>query len=61
VVKKIGYNDVQSERKNNKTPPKLWRAGIVTAPHGVDFNAGGDLFVAEYSVFGRIHRFNRAK
>jgi len=61
VVKKIGYNDVQSERKNNKTPPKLWRPGIVTAPHGVDFNAAGDLFVAEYSVFGRIHRFNRAK
>jgi len=61
VVKKIGYNEVVSERKNNKTPPKLWRAGVVTAPHGVDFNAEGDLFVAEYSIYGRVHRFNQAK
>lgn len=60
VVKKIGYNDVAAERKNNKTSPKVWRPGIVTAPHGVDFNSEGDLFVAEYSIYGRVHRFDRA-
>jgi hypothetical protein len=31
----------------------------VTAPHGVAFNARGDIFVSEYSLYGRVHRFNR--
>ncbi|MGB0583073.1 MAG: hypothetical protein ACPGVU_25595, partial [Limisphaerales bacterium] len=61
VVKTIGYNEVLENRENNKTPPARWFPGIVTAPHGVAFNANGDLFVAEYSVFGRVHRFNLVK
>ena len=31
----------------------------MTAPHGVAFNAKGDLFVTEYSQYGRVHRFRR--
>ena len=29
------------------------------APHGVATNAEGDLFVAEFSTFGRVHKFDR--
>lgn len=61
VVKKLGHNDRPKEVKNNKTPPDVWRPGFVTAPHGVAFNKSGDLFVAEYSIYGRVHRFNRVK
>jgi hypothetical protein len=61
VVKKLGHNDRPKEVKNKNTPPAVWRPGFVTAPHGIDFNEAGDLFVAEYSIFGRIHRFNRVK
>ncbi len=61
VVRKVGYNDVKAEVKNNKTPPKVWRPGIVTAPHGVAFSPAGDLYVSEYSIFGRVHRFNAVK
>lgn len=58
VVKTLGFNDDPKNAMNNKTPPERWFPGIVTAPHGVAFNEKGDLFVAEYSIYGRVHRFN---
>jgi hypothetical protein len=59
VVLTLGYNEIPEDAMNNKTPPNRWRLGIFTAPHGVAFNEAGDLFVTEYSVFGRVHRFER--
>ena len=59
VVKQLGYNDHKDEVGTNRTPRIKWRTGIMTAPHGVAFNAKGDLFVAEYSTIGRVHRLNR--
>jgi len=59
VVKRLGYNDQADEIGTNRTPKNKWRLGIVTAPHGVAFNSKGDLFVAEYSTLGRIHRLNK--
>lgn len=61
IVKQLGANDHADEVGTNKTEPAKWRPGIVNAPHGVAFNADGDLFVAEYSIFGRIVRYDRAK
>ena len=61
VVLKLGYNEIPEDAMNNKTPPNRWRLGIFTAPHGVAFNRQGDLFVTEYSVYGRIHRFNHER
>jgi hypothetical protein len=43
---------------SNRTEPSRWRPGIVTAPHGIAFNADGDIFVSEYNIYGRVHRFN---
>ncbi|MBI5773520.1 MAG: hypothetical protein HZA89_07225 [Verrucomicrobia bacterium] len=59
VAAKFGTNGNADEVGNNKTEPAKWRPGFVTAPHGVAFNAHGDVFVSEYSLFGRVHRFNR--
>ncbi len=59
VVAQLGVNNQTAEVGTNKVEPASWRPGIVTAPHGVAFNAQGDIFVAEYSSFGRIHRFER--
>jgi hypothetical protein len=59
VVTKFGSNSNADEVGTNKTEPAKWRPGFVTAPHGVAFNAAGDVFVSEYSLFGRVHRFNR--
>lgn len=59
LVAKVSLNTEKAEVKNNQTKPEVWRTGFVTAPHGVAFNAAGDIFVAEYNVFGRVHRFNK--
>ena len=59
VVKQLGHNKNPKEVGTNRTPKSAWRTGFVTAPHGVAFNASGDVVVAEYSVAGRIHRFKK--
>jgi hypothetical protein len=60
VAAVFGTNkEPKDEPATNKCPPDLWRTGFVTAPHGVAFSAKGDIFVAEYNLYGRIHRFNR--
>lgn len=59
VVAKFGTNSVAEEVGTNKTEPDKWKPGIVTAPHGVACNARGDVFVSEYNIYGRVHRFNR--
>jgi DNA-binding beta-propeller fold protein YncE len=58
VVARVGTNTEQGVG-SNKLPPAQWREGFVLAPHGVALNAHGDLFVSEFSAFGRVHRFNR--
>ena len=46
------------ETATNKLPPAKWGPSYFSAPHRVGFNSASDLFVAEYTVFGRTHRFN---
>jgi hypothetical protein len=58
VVAHLGAN-TEPGVGGNKIPPEKWRTGFFVAPHGVAFNPRGDLFVAEYSTFGRVHRFNK--
>jgi hypothetical protein len=58
VVAHLGAN-IEPGVGGNKMPPEQWRTGFFVAPHGVAFNSRGDLFVAEYSTFGRVHRFNK--
>ena len=60
-AKQLGHNSNPKEVGTNRTPRSSWRTGIVTAPHGVAFNDKGDLFVAEYSTTGRVHRFDRGQ
>ena len=55
---RVGTNTEQGVG-TNKIPPAQWKTGLVLAPHGVALNGQGDLFVAEFNSFGRVHRFNR--
>ena len=59
IVTTFGTNTAEDETGTPNTPPAKWRPGIVTAPHAVAVNAHGDVFVSEWSVFGRVDRFNR--
>src|SRR5262245_6995297 len=58
VVSRVGANTEEGVG-TNKLPPAQWREGFLLSPHGVALNAHGDLFVSEFSAFGRVHRFNR--
>ena len=56
AVRHIGTNTEEGVG-TNRMPPEQWRTGYVVAPHGVATNADGDVFVAEFSTFGRVHKF----
>ena len=58
AVMHVGTNTAEGIG-SNRVPPEQWRTGYVVAPHGVATNADGDLFVAEFSTFGRVHKFER--
>src|SRR5688572_24825992 len=58
VAARVGANTEQGTG-TNKIPPAQWKTGLVLSPHGVAINDRGDLFVAEFNSFGRVHRFNR--
>jgi hypothetical protein len=58
VVKHLGTNTDEGIG-TNRVPPERWRTGYVIAAHGVATNAEGDIFVAEFSTFGRVHKFAR--
>jgi DNA-binding beta-propeller fold protein YncE len=58
VVARVGTNTDEGIG-GNQMPPEQWRTGFVVAPHGVATNAEGDIFVAEFSTYGRVHKFDR--
>jgi hypothetical protein len=58
AVAHVGTNTAEGIG-TNRVPPEQWRTGYVVAAHGVATNEGGDLFVAEFSTFGRVHKFER--
>ena len=59
TVMVLGENTVEEDTNNNRTEPSRWKAGLLTAPHGLAFGPQGDLFVSEFNLFGRVHRFER--
>ena len=58
AVMHVGTNTAEGIG-SNRVPPEQWRTGYVVAPHGVATNTEGDVFVAEFSTFGRVHKFDR--
>lgn len=58
AIQHVGTNTAEGIG-TNRVPPAEWRTGYVIAAHGVATNAAGDIFVAEFSTFGRVHKFAR--
>ena len=58
IVAQFGANTAPDQAGTNKVEPDKWQPGIVTAPHGVAFAPNGDIFVSEYNLYGRVHRFS---
>ncbi|MDB4673476.1 hypothetical protein OAF27_01560 [Verrucomicrobiales bacterium] len=50
----LGQNPDPKLRGVNGVLPELWKTGVFTAPHGVGFDAMGNLFVQDWNKTGRI-------
>jgi hypothetical protein len=55
----LGVNDTPGQTNTPKVEPKDWHEGVVTSPHGITFDAKGDILETEWNQFGRVLRWNR--
>lgn len=58
MVKELGVNDTQGQTNTPKVEPKDWREGVVTSPHGITFDAKGDIMETEWNQWGRVLRWD---
>jgi hypothetical protein len=59
VLATVGENNNASEISTNKAAPETWRDGFFYAPHGITYDAAGNLLVCEFNQWGRISRLTR--
>lgn len=58
IAATLSSNSAADEIGTNRTEPSKWHPGIANAPHGITFDAQGNIYVSEFSLFGRLHKFN---
>lgn len=61
VISTLGENLDKKQGGNFGVPPEAWQEGIFTAPHGICFDADGNLYVTDWNRWGRISRLNRVR
>jgi DNA-binding beta-propeller fold protein YncE len=59
VVSTLGDNPDQKQWAQFKLAPEFWQDGIFIAPHGVSFDAQGNLFVQDWNFTGRFTKLKR--
>ena len=59
MVASLGVNDTKGQTNTPGVAPKDWREGVVTSPHGITFDAKGNILETEWNQFGRVLRWNR--
>jgi hypothetical protein len=60
VVAALGDNPDQKQWAQFKLAPEFWRDGIFIAPHGVAFDAKGNLIVQDWNFAGRVTMLRHA-
>lgn len=60
VVATLGGNPYEEQWANFKVKPELWGDGVFTAPHGISFDAAGNLFVQDWNFQGRFTKLRHA-
>ncbi len=61
IAAQVGDNPDEKQRANFGLPQDQWKDGICNSPHGASIDKDGNLIVAEWTKFGRLHKFVRAK
>ena len=59
VLGHVGSNENPNQQARNGVGRDKWVAGVTTAPHGVGFDADGNLYVQDWNAHGRVHKFVR--
>ncbi len=59
MVAALGTNDTPGQTNTPRVPPADWRDNVVTSPHGITFDAKGNILETEWNQFGRVLRWNR--
>jgi hypothetical protein len=59
MIAELGVNDTKGQTNTPKVEPKDWVPGVVTSPHGITFDAKGNILETEWNQFGRVLRWNR--
>jgi hypothetical protein len=59
MVAELGVNDTKGQTNTPGVKPEDWRTGTVTSPHGITFDAKGNILETEWNKFGRVLRWNR--
>ncbi len=61
IVAQLGENNTEGQFNTNRVEPKDWRAGIATGPHGITFDADGNIIMTEWNKWGRVIRWDLQK
>ena len=60
VVAVLGDNPDKSQWAKFDIAPDWWKPGIFTAPHGVSYDAAGNLYVQDWNKTGRVTKLVKA-
>jgi hypothetical protein len=59
MVAELGANNTPGQTNTPGVEPKDWKDNVVTSPHGITFDAQGNILETEWNRFGRVLRWNR--
>ena len=58
TVAQLGNNETKGQTNTPNVEPKDWKDDVVTSPHGITFDAKGNILETEWNQFGRVLRWN---
>jgi len=61
IAAQVGDNPNAGQRANFGLPKDQWKDGICNSPHGAAMDKKENLIVSEWSAFGHMHKFKKAK
>lgn len=61
LVSRLGDENKDREKANNRVGPSDWIEGDLIAVHGCTFDSKGDLYAQEWNVHGRVTKYTKVK